>query len=257
MNPNDIFLAAPRLQQDKVLANQGYLPSAIRTGYRYYTGLAGTKDNDLARQYFTIGAKGLADASPWILYMNLQAAALNKTPPPYSAVEKLSALADHGDVIAVTMLGRVQEQGWNGTAPNCTAAKAAYLSVGPQFALAQTFLGELYLAERNFNDAESLFFQATEAGETRASVNLALIWVRNQRSPVDAKRLLKLAVQQNSSRAMYRLSILYARGVGDAEPEPNLAWGLLRRAAAIGYPPALDLIRAGKAPALKALEAAG
>jgi len=241
MNANDIF-AMSLLQQDVSRASEGNILATVRTGYRYYTGLAGKRDLDLARSYFVLGAQGVEDASPWIHFMNLQAASLNSKPVPKSSFDNLSSLADTGDVIAVTLLGRAQERGYDGGDRDIAAAKAAYLSVGPQFALAQTFLGEIYVRHNHLDKAEPLFQLAAEKNETRAIVDLAQIYVHRLRA-VAAKQLLKAAVVQNNFRAMYRLALLYRGGIGKANPKPNLAKGLLQQAARMGYPRAITLLK--------------
>jgi TPR repeat protein len=246
MNPNDIF-AMSHLQQDIARAKQGNTAAATRTGYRYFTGLAGKRDLDLARYYFTLGARGVADASPWIHFLNFQAASPRKNvllrkPLPYGTVDKLSNMADQGDVIALTLLGRVKERGWHGAGKDIAAAKLAYRSVGTQFALAQTFLGEIYLRRGHIKYAERMFEQAAEKNETRATVDLALIDLRKHQA-IAAKQLLKAAVVQNDCRAMYRLGLLYKRGIGKATPKPDLAKGLLQHAARMGYPRAVTLLQ--------------
>lgn len=245
MNANDIF-AATDIGQDMRNAKQGDFLSAIRTGYKFAAGLAGRRYLGAARYYFILGAQGNADASPWIHYLNIKAAMLSNVPLADGTLEKLIALADQGDVVAETLLGRVQEQGWQGAKSDIAAAETAYISVGSQFVLAKTFLGELYLRQNHIDEAEDLFQTASESNETRAIVNLALIRVRKQRV-VEAKELLKSAVSQNSCRAMYRLGMLYQKGVGGAKPQPTLALLLFQRAARMGYPLALKLLQGGNA----------
>ncbi len=243
MNPNDIF-APTDVWNDIALASQGNVAAATRSGYRFATGLAGKRDLNLARYYFMLGVQGIADSSPWVHYLNIQMNVLDQASLPEGTFDKLSVLANGGDVIAMTLLGRVHERGWSGAGRDVAAAKAAYQSVGSQFALAQTLLGELLFRTKHVNAAQNLFQQASEINETRAIVNLALIEVCKRRV-VEGKKMLKTAIVQNSCRAMYRLAQLYQHGTGGVEPKPKLALGLLQRAAGMGYPPAVNALENG------------
>lgn len=241
MNPNNIF-ALSLLQRDISLAAQGDILAAVRAGYRHYSGLAGKRDLNLARHYFVLGARGVADNSPWIHFMNIQVAAFNEAPLPEGSFEKLSSLANNGDVIAMTLLGRVKERGYDRAGRNIAAAKAAYLAVGSQFVLAETFLGGIYVRRNHLKIAKQHFLHAWKCNETKATVGLALIYVHEHR-PVEAKKLLIEAVFQNNCQAMYRLAQLYQRGIGKADPQPTLATRLLKHSASMGYPPAIALLQ--------------
>ena len=217
MDPNDIF-AATNLQQDIANATYGNdLTAAVRTGYRFFTGLAGKRDVNQARFYFGLGAQGSTATSPWIQYLSFWDSALHGVALPSGTFGALVSLANTGDPIAQTLLGRVQELGWSGSGTNVSAAKAAYLAVGSEFALAQTLLGEMSLRAGDINGAQLLFQQASTKSDTRAMVNLALIYACKSRV-LEAKQLLNAAVLQNNCRAMYRLGLLYRVGVGGAPP---------------------------------------
>ncbi len=246
MDPNDIF-AATNLQQDIANATYGNdLTAAVRTGYRFFTGLAGKRDVNQARFYFGLGAQGSTATSPWIQYLSFWDSALHGVALPSGTFGALVSLANTGDPIAQTLLGRVQEVGWSGSGTNVSAAKAAYLAVGSEFALAQTLLGEMSLRAGDINGAQLLFQQASTKSDTRAMVNLALIYACKSRV-LEAKQLLNAAVLQNNCRAMYRLGLLYRVGVGGAPPNLELAVGLFGRAAKMGYPFAMALVGNGYA----------
>lgn len=94
----------------------------------------------------------------------------------------LQARAQAGDVVAMTTLGLIAENGEHVTQDYKAAARWYQRAADQGFAPAQTYLGELAGMGRgvpkNYNVAERLFRDAAEAGHRRAALNLLDLRVR-------------------------------------------------------------------------------
>jgi len=97
-------------------------------------------------------------------------------------LESLTARARAGDVVAMTTLGLIAENGDHVEQNYKTAALWYQRAADQGFAPAQTYLGELAGMGRgvakNYNVAERLFREAAEAGHRRAALNLLDLKVR-------------------------------------------------------------------------------
>jgi len=65
MNPNDLYATSP-LSQDLTLAGQGNTDSALRAGFRYFTGASGTINVAKAHQQFALAAGKTPAASAFL-----------------------------------------------------------------------------------------------------------------------------------------------------------------------------------------------
>lgn len=94
----------------------------------------------------------------------------------------LQARAQAGDVVAMTTLGLIAENGEHVTQDYKAAARWYQRAADQGFAPAQTYLGELAGMGRgvpkNYNVAERLFRDAAEAGHRRAALDLLDLRVR-------------------------------------------------------------------------------
>lgn len=94
----------------------------------------------------------------------------------------LEARAQAGDVVAMTTLGLIAENGEHVTQDYKAAARWYQRAADQGFAPAQTYLGELAGMGRgvpkNYNVAERLFRDAAEAGHRRAALDLLDLRVR-------------------------------------------------------------------------------
>ncbi len=116
-------------------------------------------------------------------------------------LEALVARARAGDVVAMTTLGLVAENGQHVAQSYQTAALWYQRAADQGFAPAQTYLGELAGMGRgvpkNYNVAERLFRAAAEAGHRRAALDLLDLKVR-MGEPVDPREWA--AVLQDAAR---------------------------------------------------------
>lgn len=105
-------------------------------------------------------------------------------------LESLTARARAGDVVAMTTLGLVAENGEHVQQNYQTAARWYQRAADQGFAPAQTYLGELTGMGRgvpkNYSVAERLFREAAEAGHRRAALDLLDLKVR-MGEPVDPR----------------------------------------------------------------------
>lgn len=99
----------------------------------------------------------------------------------------LRARADAGDVVAMTTLGLIAENGDHVEQDYKLAARWYQRAADQGFAPAQTYLGELTGMGRgvpkNYNAAERLFRDAAEAGHRRAALDLLDLRVRMGEAP--------------------------------------------------------------------------
>ncbi|WP_313621434.1 tetratricopeptide repeat protein [Achromobacter sp.] len=102
-------------------------------------------------------------------------------------LEELAARAEAGDLVAMTTLGLIAENGEHAPRDYAAAARWYQRAASEGFAPAQTYLGELTATgrgvPRNFDAAEHLFRDAAEAGHSRAAMDLLDLRVRMGETP--------------------------------------------------------------------------
>lgn len=240
-NPNFVFFTTP-VAKDNAPAAKGNVNATIRLGYRYLTGSAGIVDKQHALQYFARAAvqHRSVSASAWLGYAALMSPGLSGA--GIDGVALVRKAADAGDPVGLTLLGRLYQLG-RGVPQDDNAAKELFGKAAPVFALAKTYLGEMYLnssspAERS--KALEYFWSAAAKGETSSMVHLAVMYIRGlgvQKNLVLANKLLQNAAQMGSCVAYYQRGVLYRDGAG-VPRSYRMAATLFRRAADMGYPPA-------------------
>jgi TPR repeat protein len=238
MNPNDLY-ATSTLSQDLTLAGQGNTDSALRTGFRYFTGAAGTINVANARQQFALAAAKTPAASAFLGYLDL----IYNPSSAFKAAGagRMTSAAGAGDAIAQTLLGRMYHTGCSQFPQSSQKAQALYSATAGSFALAQAYLGALTLSSSRLNQAMALFKAASAAGEVLGDVLLADYYLKKAGRPeiMEATRLLTSAAGKGNHFAMYRLAQVYRDGVGGAPPSANrLSFNLFHKAAKMGYRPA-------------------
>jgi TPR repeat protein len=239
-DPNTIFLPSS-VAADTVKANQMNASAHFRLGYKYLSGLAGAMDTKQAAQHFAAAAaQNVPAGSAWLGYSYVVAPELG-----HSAAEGLALIqqaANAGDSVGMTLLGRLYQTG-TGLAEDLNSAKALYLAAGQKFALAWSYLGEMYLASGNPSDATQallLFQRAAALGETRSMVHLADMLVLGtgvEKDPSHSVEWLNRAAAQNDPVAVYQQGKMYYYG-WDRHKSSRMAAYLFMKSANAGYPPA-------------------
>jgi TPR repeat protein len=149
-----------------------------------------------------------------------------------------------GDIAAKTLLGRLYQTG-KGVTADVDLARQLYLEAAPQFALAQTYLAELYLrtsgaTPKDISAAHALLIRAAAAGEPKSMLHLAYFHMQGLAGPKDLARAaywLDQAVSRGDAAAIFQRGVFYGKGWGGPKSE-SMAATLFKRSAESGYAPA-------------------
>jgi uncharacterized protein len=228
---------------DTALAAKGDNKAHLRLGYRFLTGAGGVKDARRASLHFAAAQaqSRWPSASAWLGFAYAVSPELGKT---VQGIVLLQDAAGGGDPVAKTLLGRLHQTG-AGVPKDLNAARNLYLEAASRFALAQTYLAEIYLnapdrSPADCSAAHALLTKAAGAGEARSMVHLAFYHQQGFGGQPDLGRAvywLNRAVERGDSVAIYQRGVFYSKGWGGSRSE-RMAAALFRRAADMGYAPA-------------------
>lgn len=147
--------------------------------------------------------------------------------PQENYVQRLSRLAVDGDVDAALSLGYMYLFGVNGVKnDNEKAFKYYSLAAEKNDDIAINNLGSLYYSgigtEKNIPEATKMFEKATQMGNTEAAVNLAFVYL-TQNKEFDSKlrstivRLFNQAAEADNITAQYMMGMIYYKGFAIAK----------------------------------------
>jgi TPR repeat protein len=152
--------------------------------------------------------------------------------------------AERNDAAALTLLGRIYENGLGVPRDELTAAKlyrrAAQLGDTEGLFSFAVMLAAGRGIEKNTEGAAGLFEKAARTGHPEANYNLGLLFISGIGKPENPRRAamhIRYAAEQGLAAAQYDLAALYRKGHG-IEPDAYLATTWLRRAADAGMPSA-------------------
>ena len=152
--------------------------------------------------------------------------------------------AERDDAAALTLLGRIYENGLGVPRDELTAAKlyrrAAQLGYTEGLFSFAVMLAAGRGIEKNPEGAAGLFERAARTGHAEANYNLGLLFISGNGKPENPRRAamhIRYAAEQGVAAAQYDLAALYRNGHG-IEPDAYLATTWLRRAADAGMPSA-------------------
>ncbi|MBO7556101.1 MAG: sel1 repeat family protein [Alphaproteobacteria bacterium] len=160
--------------------------------------------------------------------------------PQENYVQRLSRLATDGDVDAALSLGYMYLYGVNGVKnDNEKAFKFYSIAAEQNDDIAINNLGSLYYSgigtERNIPEATKLFEKATQMGNTESAVNLAFVYL-TQNKEFDSKlrstivRLFNQAAEADNITAQYMLGMIYYKGFAIAKNDIK-AFSYIKKAA--------------------------
>jgi len=237
-SPNDVFGNTYTVAQNAAMAASGDASAAIRAGYAYLTGSAGVIDANQAATYFAQAGPNSRPATAWLGYTYATSPAF--ATKQSAGVSMVTGAANAGDPVGMTLLGRLYSTG-AGVPKDVNTAMSWYNKAGSQFALAQTYLAELYLVDPGkVPAAVTLLQNAATQGEPLSINHLAVMYIRGQGVGKDIQQAgnwIQRGVQASSYVAYYFRGLQYARGFG-VPRSPQTAFSYFVRSAAVGYIPA-------------------
>jgi len=142
--------------------------------------------------------------------------------PQESFVERMTRLAEEGDLEAALTLGYMFLYGENGVEPDAQKAFKYYsMAASMDDKVAINNLGSLYFSgigtEKNVLRAVQMFEKAAKLGNNEAAVNLAFIYLTTPNINTVKHRIIELfsqAAEGGNVTAQYMLGYSYYRGFG-------------------------------------------
>jgi hypothetical protein len=228
---------------DRAQASKGDVKAQLRLGYRFLTGANCVMDARRASLHFAAAEaqSRWTSASAWLGFTYATAPALGKAA---EGTMMLEDMVRRGDMVAKTLLGRLYQTG-TGVPKSPENARQLFLEAAPRFALAQTYLAEVYLnapspSPADYSIAHGLLVKAAAAGEPRSMVHLAFFHMQGfggQKDFTRAAYWLNRAMERGDGIAIYQRGIFYGKGWGGPRSD-KMAAALFRRSADLGYAPA-------------------
>ncbi len=158
--------------------------------------------------------------------------------PQENFLDRMTRLAEEGDVDACLTLGYMYLYGENGVTRDEEKAFRYYsMAASQEDMIAVNNLGSLYYSgigtEKNVNKAVEMFDKAAKLGNKEAAINLAFIYLTSPSSGVSSNRIVELlqqAAEGGNITAQYMMGYSYYRGFVVAK-DFKKAFDLIKQAA--------------------------
>ncbi len=140
--------------------------------------------------------------------------------PQENFLDRMTRMAEEGDVDACLTLGYMYLYGEKGVARNEEKAFRYYsMAASQKDMIAINNLGSLYYSgigtEKDVNKAVEMFNKAAKLGNKEAAINLAFIYLTSPSKNISAQRIIELlqqAAEGNNITAQYMMGYSYYRG---------------------------------------------